>query len=118
MKRILVLLLAVLMCVGLCACDESSGYQDEELSPEEAVEKAVRNQITAKIILSYETEGVPTITSYVNEAGENVYEVTGKVTVKDKYGDFYTGKYDAEVEYDPEIGNCDVDLELGTLYKD
>ena len=75
-------------------------------------------RIMVEIALSYDTTGVPTITTFVDEIGENTYEVTGKVTVKDKYGDSYTGKYDAEVEYNPATDNCDVDLELGDLYKD
>lgn len=117
MKKLLALVMAILMCLCLCACDPGTEAEDAK-SPEETVESKVRSQIMAEIILTYDTEGVPTITSYVNQRGENTYEVTGKVTVKDKYGDYYTGKYDAEVEYDPETGYCDVDLDLGTLYKD
>ena len=51
---------------------------------------------------------MPTITTYVEKISENTYEVTGKVTIKDKYGDSYTGKYDAEVEYNPSTEKCSV----------
>ena len=46
------------------------------------------------------------------------FEVTGKVTVKDKYGDSYTGKYDAVVEYDPATDDCDANCDIDKLYKD
>ena len=116
MKRVFALILAVALCFGLCAC--GGGSTESKASPEEKVSSAVRSRIIVEITFSYDTTGVPTITTYVDEIGDNRYEVTGKVTVKDKYGDSYTGKYDAEVEYDPVTDDCDVDLELGTLYKD
>ena len=53
----------------------------------------------------------------VRATGENEYEVTGKVTVQDKYGDSYTGNYDATVEYNPTTDKCDVDCNIGDLYK-
>ena len=88
------------------------------MNPEDKLESAVKSRIMVEITLTYETTGVPSITTYVKEIGDNLYEVTGKVSVKDKYGDSYTGKYDAEVEYDPATEDCDVDLDLGKLYKD
>lgn len=116
MKRVFALILAFALCFGLCAC--GGGSTESKDSPEEKVRIAVRSQIVVELMFSYDTTGAPTITTYVDEIGNNRYEVTGKVTVNDKYGDSYTGKYDAEVEYDPATGDCDVDLDLGTLYKD
>lgn len=115
MKKILALLLAIALCVGLCAC---GGSKEPEINPESEAADAVRSRIMVEIALGYDTVGVPSITTYVDQVGENTYEVTGKVTVKDKYGDSYTGKYDATVEYDPATEDCDVDLSLGSLYKD
>ena len=115
MKRIFALLMAIVLCFGLCAC---GGSKEPEKTPEDKVTSAVRSYIMVEITLSYETTGVPSITTFVNQIDETTYEVTGKVTVKDKYGDSYTGKYDAMVEYDPATEDCDVDLELGSLYKD
>lgn len=116
MKRVFALILVFALCFGLCAC--GGGSTESKDSPEDKVRSAVRSRIMVEIALGYETTGVPTITAYVDDIGNNCYEVTGKVTVKDKYGDSYTGKYDAEVEYDPATGDCDVDLELDSLYKD
>lgn len=115
MKKILAILMALVMCVSLSACGSS---KEPEETVDEKVISAVKSDITAEIILFYDTVGVPSITCFVDEISENEFEVTGKVTVKDKYGDTYTGKYDAVVEYDPSTDECDVDCELYKLYKD
>ena len=117
MKRIILVILAVVMCLGMCACGGGSEAEESE-TPRDKVISSVKSHIMAQIALGYDTVGVPTITTYVEEVEENVYEVTGKITVKDKYGDSYTGKYDSTVEYDPELGSCDVDLDIDKLYKD
>jgi len=114
MKRIIALFLVLSLCFIMCSCSNS----DPEETETDKVISAVKAQINTRILLSYEINGIPTITTFVDNTGDNTYEVSGKVTVKDKYGDSYTGKYDATVEYDPDTDDCDVDLELGELYKD
>ena len=115
MKRLLALLMVLVFCASLCACGGSGGKKE---TVEDKVISAARSRILVEIALGYDTEGVPNITTFVDDIGDNTYMVTGKVTVKDKYGDTYTGKYDAEVTYNPSSDQCDVDLELGKLYKD
>ncbi len=121
MKKLLaVLLLMSVFMFSLVAC---GGTEEAKKSPEELIIEDVKSTVSARIIttiiLNYDTEGTPIITHYVNEISENKFEVTGKVTVRDKYGDTYTGKYDAVVEYDPaEEDSYVVSFDLGTLYKD
>ena len=120
MKKILLMLLMSALVFTFVACDLNN---EPEKSPEELiiedVESCVTAEIIATIIWQYDTEGSPLITHYVDEIGENKFEVTGKVTVRDKYGDTYTGKYDAIVEYDPISEDSDiVSFNLGTLYRD
>lgn len=115
MKKLLAFLLALACCLSLCAC---GGAEEEEESVRDKVISAVRARIMVEITLTYDTVGVPTITTYVDENSDGTFEVTGKVTVKDKYGDSYTGKYDAEVTYNESTDKCNVDLDLGSLYKD
>lgn len=115
MKKVFAIILAMVLCLSLCAC--SGGNGDTE-SVEDKVKLAVESQIMANIMLQYDTTGLPSITYYIDEISENNFEVTGKVTVKDKYGDSYTGKYDAVVEYDPATDDCDADCDIDKLYKD
>lgn len=115
MKKLFAIILSVVLGLSLCACSESGSNSE---SVEDKVRSAVENYIMASVAVQYDTTGVPSITAYIDEIGENEYEVTGKVTVRDKYGDSYTGKYDAVVEYDPETDDCAVDCNLGNLYKD
>ena len=114
MKKLFAIILSMLLCLSLCACGSNGG--DTE-SVEDKVRDAVESQINVDIMLRYDTTGVPSITTYIDEIGENEFEVTGKVTVRDKYGDTYTGNYDAVVEYDPATDDCDVDCDIDTLYK-
>lgn len=116
MKKFLAILMVALLSISLVAC---SGSKEEPESVTDKVKDEVKYRIMATIAVQYETTGVPNITYYVDEMGDNTYEVTGKVSVKDKYGDTYTGKYDAVVEYDPAADDCSIDsFSLGSLYKD
>ena len=115
MKKVFSIILAMVLCLSLCAC---SGGNVDTKSVEDKVKLAVESQIMAKITLQYDTTGIPSITYYIDKISENKFEVTGKVTVKDKYGDSFTGKYDAVVEYDPATDKCDADCDIGKLYKD
>lgn len=112
MKKIISIVLIVIFIFVLCACGGGDSGKETQ-SVESKVMERVRAQITAKVLLQYDTVGSPNITCYVNEAGENKYRVTGTVTVRDRYGDSYTGKYDAMVNTYSDT----VDLNLGTLYK-
>lgn len=112
MKKFFAIILAIVLCLALCACD---GGDSDTNSVEDKVRFQVESRITAYVYAL--TKSAPIITSYVDEIRENTFEVTGKVTVRDKYGDTYTGKYDAVVEYDPATDTCDIDYEVDTLYR-
>jgi len=106
MKKIISLLLAMLLIFSLCACSSSEGSGNSE---EDKVISAVESRAIVEMTLGYETNGVPQITTAsVEEVSENKWEVSGKITVNDKYGDSYTGTYDAVVEYNPETDDASV----------
>ena len=115
MKKFFSIMLVSILMFSLFACGKDV---KTEKTVNDKVSDAVKSQIILKIALQYNTVGVPTITTFVQEKGNNKFEVTGKITVKDKYGDKYTGKYDAEVTYDPELDKCKVSLEIDDLYKE
>lgn len=116
MKKVFSLILALVMCLSLCAC--GIGKDKKEKSMSERAADAVRAQINVYITLHYDTNGVPQVTTYVNETSMYQFEVSGKVTIRDKYGDTFTGKYDATAIYNPLTDEFDVDYEVGKLYKD
>lgn len=115
MKKLLSLALAIIFCFSLFAC----GNKDKEPSVEDLVKECVKDRIDVELVLSYDITGNIQATYFLDEVSENVFEVTGKVTVKDKYGDNYSGKYDAIVEYNPQSNKCSLEnLDIGKLYKD
>ena len=115
MKKIFLIILTLIMCFSIIACE---GDKKETESIEDKVRSAVESRIIVNISLTYDTVGVPNCTYYIDKVDDNNFKVTGKVTVKDKYGDTYTGKYDAEVTYNPTTDDCAVILDLDKLYKD
>lgn len=67
------------------------------------VREKVKNQVIAQVLLQYEVQHnvKVQITSIDREYDiYDYYTVYGKVTVKDKYGDEYTGKFSAKYKYD------------------
>ena len=76
-------------------------------------------------LLEYSFEGVPKITTFVNEIELDYdekcdvkYEVTGKIFIMDKYGDSWCAKYDAYVLYDSTLDEYDVSkCELQSEFK-
>lgn len=115
MKKALSLILVLVMCLSLCAC----GGNSQEDGAEKKAIQTVHNNIQVKLVVRYGSVGAPSYTTYVTEIDTNKFEISGKVTIKDKYGDTYTGKYSAVATYDPSTGKCTVsDDYLGDLYKD
>ena len=112
MKKFLALVLALVMCASLVACSS----EEAEESIEDKVKDSVQYNIMVRIKLQYDSN-VSDITYNINEISENNFEVTGKVTVKDKYDDVYSGKYDATVKYDPETDECGTKVVIDSLYK-
>ena len=116
MKKVFSVILAMILCFSLGAC---SSKNVETESMDDRLKDAVKNRINATILIEYDTVGVPSATYYIDEMSETEFEVTGKVTVTDKFGDKYTGNYEAFVEYDPSTDELDVvDCEIYSLYKD
>ena len=108
MKRVFALLMVVLMMVSLCACGDS-GSETTVSSERDKVTSAVRGRAVAAMLVGYETSGSPQVTmATVKETGNHKWQVSGKITVNDKYGDTYTCTYDAKVEYDPDLDKANV----------
>lgn len=89
--------------------------------PEETLEDKLRNHISAKVMayvaIRYDTTGVnPRITT-LRETSEGNWEVYGKVSARDTYGDSFTGTFEGtcKVESEEDFG-CSLDY--SNMYKD
>ncbi len=121
MKKLLSMLLVLIMAFSLYGCGEDEpsydSYEEEaevEIDPEEIIKEEMKAYITTEIMLSYKIAQIENISTFVTQISEKKYEVTGKVTILDKYGDSYTGKYDAEVKYNTtdntvRVTDCDIE---------
>lgn len=88
-KRILAAFMAAVMCALLCACGAEEGTVStvKETSLEEKAVSSVESKVRSKLSEKYDTSGgVLCRTAAVTEVSETRFEVSGKVFIKDKYG--------------------------------
>ena len=124
MKKIALLLVFVMIfgcCLALTSCGSDSNNDSSAKSPEEEAEDAVKYQMMAE--MNFMTLGGSTITfasctyGTTKDLGNNQYKVSGTVKVRDQYGNFHVANYDAEVEYDADYDDWDVEIDYGTFKK-
>ena len=113
MKKLLTFLLCVctIGAIGIstaCTPAEPSESSSSIETVEDKVKSKARSYVTVKCYATYGY--IPSITTFLSKSytDENTYYVSGKYTVRDNYGDSYTGKYDLTVVYDPETDTCSV----------
>lgn len=113
-KKIIAMFLIIVTFAGLGV---GCSTKKEVASVSSKVADKVEYMVMYEVRMRYSVVGMPQVTSYVRDTGNNTFEVTGKVTIRDQYGDTYTGNYDATAKYNPETGNISVDTNIGKLYK-
>ena len=102
-KRILVAFLAVVMCTLFCACgaEERTVSTVKEPSLKEKAITRVERDVRSKVSSKYDaSDGVLCNTAAATEVKENRFEVSGKVYIKDKYGNLTLTVYDGTVFFD------------------
>lgn len=114
MKKIIALILACVCCLTLIACSKK-----EEFDLNQEIRDSVEAYAIGYTTLAYDAT-FSSITCFIEETEkENRFAVSGKITLRDKYGDTYTGKYDAIAVFDPSTKKIDVgSFELDTPRKD
>lgn len=116
MKKVLAIsLVLIIISTFLYGCGENNANTSYSIT--DKVESAVKNRITAKVMINYDVQGSPQITYYTKQISENEYSVSGKVVVRDKYGDNYEANYDATVIYDSTNDSYNESVNLGDFYK-
>ena len=116
LKKLVALFMVLAMCFSLCACETDDATNAD--SVEDVIKGKVEMTIYTKVYLEYGYH--PTISvTYIRERDDNVYDVSGRVTVSDKYGDPYSGTFDAVAKYDPTDKSASVSsYDVSKLYKD
>lgn len=110
MKKALSLILALVMCLSLCAC----GSEDttDEKTPKEAVSDRAQSSVELTLTARDLKVARAKITS-IEEVSENEFEFSGTYTAKDEnYGEV-SGKFEGSGVYDPETKDVDiVDIDI------
>ncbi len=109
MKKVMAIILASVLAFSLCACGNSGGSKVK--TEEDVIKNAVthRANAAATVRLDNEYSGIPTTTiSYSRETSNNSWEVSGKVSIKDKYGNPLTYLFDATVLFLPETNDAQI----------
>ncbi len=124
LSKLLALLLVLIMSVSLVACSGNNTLTEPQSSPEDRLREDVKFDVIAEIMLTYDATfnnlSVTNVKKTDTDNGYIYYEVNGKVTVSDKYGDKFEGKIDGEYkirEEDLENENADfqrVSLDIET----
>ena len=125
MKKAIAFVLALIMIMSLVACGNfgKSHQENEEVAEtaenlKDRARKSAERYVAIYAGLSYSVSGVPYAhVATINEISENKWKVYGKVNLKDKYGDAYSGNFDGYVTYDPESDSFDNDIDIGTRQK-
>ena len=111
MKKISGILLCAIMCILLCSCGSKS--------PEDKIKTNIQTSIVQEIKEEYDIKSITDITYNIEQMTIKSYSVSGKITIKDRYGNFYTGEYDAYLEYVSETDEYFVEeLDIYDLIKE
>lgn len=115
--KVLSLFLIIVFCFSFCitllSCSES--YEKIKTSDD-----YIRDEIKYSIKGTLYSSGysMQSFTTNIFRDGNNRYEVSGSVTLKDRYDNIWKGSYDAIVEYDPDSDNYSVrNFDMGNIYK-
>ncbi len=115
MKKIFSLGLIVILVFSLCACGSS---KTEKVDVKENIRIAVQGKATVECMFSYESvKTVLASCSTIDDNGDGTYDVFGKITVIDDFGDKYDAKYEAKVSVDESGSATCKDFKMDTPRK-
>ena len=122
MKKLLILLLSICMIGSIgtfVSCKDSTEASSSVETVGDKGRSKARSEVTFGVYAKYGYFPTVNITNVSESYTENKYYVSGKYTVRDNYGDKYTGKFDLTIVYDPETDTCKVtEKEIQSAYKD
>ena len=110
MKKALSLILALVMCLSLCAC----GGEDtsHKMTSKEAVIDAAEWNVQFTLTASG-CKGLPSVQiTSIEEVGDNEFEFYGTYSAKNEYNETVKGKFEGTGTYNPETEKASVDIDM------
>lgn len=117
MKKILLAIgMLAVLCTALCACGGEGAAKEPTL--EDMLTKEMEGEVLSTVWNRYGFLQTGITTTTVKKVDEYEYQMWGKVTVTDEYGDRYSGKFNGTVFYYPSLDEISVSsCEVETLRK-
>ena len=118
MKKIALLIVVVMLfgcCLTLASCSEESKEPTPVEEAKECVELTMMLDLMFMTLSGSSIQYVDCTFPTVRDLGNNNFKMSGTVRVRDQYGNFHEGTYDAVVEYDAEDDEYDAEIDYGTF---
>ncbi len=106
MKKLLIAVLLIGICFSFCACSSGNNVEEVETIEDKVIDEA-ENYISAVAVLRYGANYYQ-MSSTAYEFKENVFKVNGTIKVRENGNIVYSDTYEVEVEYDPDMDECEV----------
>ena len=127
MKKIALFLVFIMIfgcCFALTSCFGNSNDVKKEKTLEEKAQEKVEDAMGSRMSLGMTlTNGskisfVSCTFATTTDLGNNNFEISGTVKVRDQYGSFWVANYDTEVKYNSDSGDYYYPtINYGTFYK-
>ena len=110
MKKALPLILALVLCLTLCAC--GSKDTSSKMTPKETVIDAAKWDVQFSLTASG-CKGLPSVQiTTIEEVGDNEFEFYGTYSAKNEYSQTVKGTFEGTGTYNPETEKASVDIDM------
>ena len=103
------------MCITLCSCGTKNNKADED-SVNLKISMAVNNHASVYKVL-YSASDCTTSVTHKEKNDDGSYDVAGKISLFNSYGDEYVANFDATVVFDKEGQASCSSFDMDTLIK-
>ena len=115
MKKMLVVLIAVITMFTICACSSGNGDTEVKETPQQKAENIVKERAKTSVRLNWKISGEPTCSCTTTSLGDNRYKVVGTIYFKSDTGYSFCADFVGESEYlvDEDRGQI-LEFEIGS----
>ena len=109
MKKTLALIIALVMCLTLCACGEKA--KTDEVTPQGAVVERAKWDISFTLTNSG-YKAISTQITTIKETATNEFVFYGTYSANNVYNATVKGTFEGTGKYYPDTGNASVDIDI------